>query len=149
MQSQKGCFCYCSSSLQDQPLADQAREKKFLVFHSSLMKLLQRCQLCGAPDCEVSLSFVGSMVKASITCTTGHSTTWCSQPTLNRKPLGNILLCSAILLTGSSPTKVLRLLTVLGLQTVQKTTYFRFQRCYLLPAVKEVCFSLYTVGRCS
>lgn len=52
--------------------------------------------------------------------------------------MGNIAVCSATLFSGSSPTKVLRLFSFMGMQSLQKTQYFEFQRCYPLPAVTEV-----------
>ncbi|CAN8016641.1 unnamed protein product, partial [Ixodes persulcatus] len=113
-------------------------EAKFLVFDSCLRELLDRCLVCGAPECKVKLDFVGTMVRAEVTCPLSHSRTWRSQPVLNRKPMGNISVCSAILFSGSSPTKVLRLFSFMGMQSLQKTQYFEFQRCYLLPAVTEV-----------
>ncbi|CAN7990177.1 unnamed protein product [Ixodes hexagonus] len=105
------------------------------------MQLLSGCLQRGAPDCEVSLTFVGSMVRASVKCPGLHTTTWRSQPVLNRKPMGNIAICSAVIFSGSSPTKVLRLFSFIGMKSVQKTQYYQFQRCYLLPAVTEVWLS--------
>ncbi|CAN8004466.1 unnamed protein product [Ixodes hexagonus] len=102
------------------------------------MRLLQRCLQCGATNCEVRLSFAGSFVKATITCPKQHKEAWCSQPLVEGKAFGNILFCSAILFSGSSPTKVIRLLSLMGVRTLQKTHFFKFQRCYLLPAVQEV-----------
>ncbi|KAG0424546.1 hypothetical protein HPB47_028228 [Ixodes persulcatus] len=128
-----------ASSIQPDP--GQIYEKKFLVFKSCLMELLSRCPQCGAPNCTVSLAFVGTMVRASIKCPELHTTTWRSQPVLNKKPMGNIAMCCAVLFSGSSPTKVLRLFSFMGIQSLQKSQYFKFQRSYLLPAVSEVWLS--------
>ncbi|CAN7945265.1 unnamed protein product, partial [Ixodes hexagonus] len=123
------------------PQADRVHEAKFLVFESCLKELLDRCLSCGAQHCEVQLTFVGTMVRAKVKCPSSHITTWRSQPTFHRKPMGNISVCSAILFTGSSPTKVLQLFSVMGMQSLQKSQFFKFQRCYLLPAVTEVWHS--------
>ncbi|KAG0445438.1 hypothetical protein HPB47_015134 [Ixodes persulcatus] len=122
--------------LQDDDVTDH-KQKKYIVFHNSLMRLLQRCLRCGATNCEVRLSFAGSFMRATITCPKQHKEVWCSQPLVEGKALGNILFCSAILFSGSSPTKVIRLLSLMGVKTLQKTQFFKFQRCYLLPAVQE------------
>lgn len=98
------------------PKPEQIYEPKFLVFDSCLRELLDRCLVCGAPECKVKLDFVGTMVRAEVTCPLSHSRTWRSQPVLNRKPMGNISVCSAILFSGSSPTKVLRLFSFMGMQ---------------------------------
>ncbi|KAG0421233.1 hypothetical protein HPB47_002866, partial [Ixodes persulcatus] len=112
-------------------------QKKYIVFHNSLMRLLQRCLRCGATNCDVRLSFSGSFMRATVACPKQHKEVWCSQPLVEGKALGNILFCSAILFSGSSPTKVIRLLSLMGVKTLQKTQFFKFQRCYLLPAVQE------------
>ncbi|CAN8015815.1 unnamed protein product [Ixodes persulcatus] len=122
----------------EQPNPNRMHEAKFLVFDSNLRGLLDRCLVCGSPHCEVELSFVGTMVRAQLTCPESRVRVWRSQPVLCRKPMGNISVCSAILFTGSSPTKVLRLFSLMGIQCVQKSQYFKFQSCYLLPAVTEV-----------
>ncbi|KAG0410002.1 hypothetical protein HPB47_012887 [Ixodes persulcatus] len=127
-----------TSAPRQPPKPEQIYEAKFLVFDSCLRELLDRCLVCGAPECKVKLDFVGTMVRAEVSCPLSHSRTWRSQPFLNRKPMGNISVCSAILFSGSSPTKVLRLFSFMGMQSLQKTQYFEFQRCNLLPAVTEV-----------
>lgn len=138
------CLSFSVGASFVQPDPGRIYEKKFLVFESCLTQLLSRCPRCGAPNCAVSLAFVGTMVRASIKCPELHTTTWRSQPVLNKKPMGNIAVCCAVLFSGSSPTKVLRLFSFLGMESLQKTQYFRFQRCYLLPAVSEV-FKIYNI----
>ncbi|CAN7950014.1 unnamed protein product, partial [Ixodes pacificus] len=113
-------------------------EKKYVVFHHCLMTLLERCVQCGSRDCKVVMNYAGTLVTAHITCPKKHKETWRSQPLVEGKALFNILLCSAILFSGSSPTKVLRLLSLIGVQTLQKSMFFDFQRLYLWPAVQEV-----------
>ncbi|XP_064463931.1 uncharacterized protein LOC135375135 [Ornithodoros turicata] len=125
-------------SILEEPQVGTAQEPKYIVFESCLKQLLQRCPQCLAPDCNVQLFCVGTMVKATIICPKSHITKWSSQPTHHGKPLGNILLSSAILFSGSSPTQTLRLLSFLGVHTVKATQYFKFQRLYMFPAVTEV-----------
>ncbi|KAL1448648.1 hypothetical protein MTO96_044020, partial [Rhipicephalus appendiculatus] len=119
------------------PVQDSPDGKKYIVFHSCLIQLLKKCRVCGGDETTVDLTSSGTMICATMTCSKKHVTKWCSQPIANNKPLGNVLLCSAILFTGSSPTKVIRLLSVMGVQSLQKTQYFQYQRCYLLPAVQQ------------
>ncbi|XP_064482902.1 uncharacterized protein LOC135395739 [Ornithodoros turicata] len=77
------------------------------------------------------------MVKATISCPNSHITKWCIQPSIQGKPLGNILLCCAIFFSGGSPTQLLPMF-FMGIRTIQKTQFLKFQRCYMLPAVTEV-----------
>ncbi|KAG0427363.1 hypothetical protein HPB47_025583 [Ixodes persulcatus] len=121
--------------------ADRIFEAKFLVFESCLRELLDRCLFCGAPHCKIELDFVGTMVRAAVTCPASHTRTWRSQTVFHRRPMGNISVCAATLFTGSSPTKVLRLFSLMGMQSLQKTSFFKIQRCYLVPAVTEVWLS--------
>ncbi|XP_049521742.1 uncharacterized protein LOC125944725 [Dermacentor silvarum] len=116
---------------------DGVTTKKYIVFESCLMELLKRCRVCGASESRVDIAATGTMISATIKCAKNHETKWSSQPMAKGKALGNLLLCCAILFTGSSPTKVIRLLSVMGVQSLQKTQYFQYQRCYLLPAVEQ------------
>ncbi|KAH6944771.1 hypothetical protein HPB50_004975 [Hyalomma asiaticum] len=111
--------------------------KKYIVFETCLMELFKCCRVCGAPESAVDIATTGTMISATIKCTKNHVTKWCSQPVVQGKALGNVLLCCAILFTGSSRTKVIRLLSVMGVQSLQKTEYFQYQRCYLLAAVEQ------------
>ncbi|XP_037525499.1 uncharacterized protein LOC119402427 isoform X1 [Rhipicephalus sanguineus] len=105
------------------------------------MELLHHCKICGASGSTVDIVASGTMISTTTKCSGNHVTKWCSQPMAKGKPLGNLLLSCAILFTGSSPTKVIRLLSVMGVQSLQKTQYFQYQRCYLLPAVEQAWHS--------
>ncbi|XP_064460267.1 uncharacterized protein LOC135370451 [Ornithodoros turicata] len=125
-------------SIIEEPEVVTAYEAKYIVFESCLKQLLQRCPQCLTPDCSVDLFCIGTMVKATVVCPRSHITKWSSQPMCQGKPLGNVLLCSAILFSGSSPTQALRMLSFLGVQTLKAAQYFKFQRHYIFPAVTEV-----------
>ncbi|CAN7938451.1 unnamed protein product [Ixodes hexagonus] len=87
---------------------------------------------------QVSFQLVGSMVKATITCSAGHTSSWESQPRCHGKPEGNILMCSGIVFSGGCPLKVLRLFDIMGVARIHSTQFNEYQRCYLLPAVMDV-----------
>ncbi|KAM7298679.1 uncharacterized protein ISCGN_019255 [Ixodes scapularis] len=89
-------------------------------------------------ETEVAFRCVGSMVQATVTCSAGHISNWESQPRCHGKPVGNILICSAIVFSGGSPTKVLRLFDIMGVASIRSTQFYEYQRCYLLPAVTDV-----------
>lgn len=132
-------FYYPRTNASTQPVeADRIFEAKFLVFESCLRELLDRCLFCGAPHCKIQLDFVGTMVRAAVTFPASHTRTWRSQPVFHRRPMGNISVCAATLFTGSSPTKVPRLFSLMGMQSLHKTSFFKIQLCYLVPAVTEV-----------
>ncbi|CAN7988425.1 unnamed protein product, partial [Ixodes pacificus] len=89
-------------------------------------------------ETQVAFRCVGFMVHATITCSADHISNWESQPRCHGKPVGNILICSAIVFSGGSPTKVLRLFDIMGVASIQSTQFYEYQRCYLLPAVNNV-----------
>lgn len=55
-------------------------------------------------------------------------------------PAGNILLSASILFAGALPSKVIRVLTSCGVQTISLTTFFRHQKKFLLKTVSNVWF---------
>lgn len=116
---------------------DSIREKKYIVFESCLMALFENCKVCLEP-CSLKTSTQGTCVTVTATCPKCHVFKWSSQPFLQRKPLGNLLICSGILFSGSCPTKVLRLLSQIGICTVSESTYYEVQEAYLWPAISSV-----------
>lgn len=71
-------------------------------------------------------------------CNNGHQHTWTSQPPVNRRALGNVLLAAATLFSGSIVKKVLRLLRQMGVPCFSYETYFKIQGAFLLPAIRQV-----------
>lgn len=119
-------------------------EKKYLVFESSLLQLLQWCH---CPDCgslEVSSSapkmlINGSLLSLTIVCKScGRGSTWRSQPNVSQIPAGNILMSAAILFAGATPTKILRVFRHMGLTSISDRTFHRHQTKFLQPAVQSV-----------
>ncbi|KAG0430223.1 hypothetical protein HPB47_022891 [Ixodes persulcatus] len=117
------------------PSGDQTSVNKYIVFETCLEKLVKRCPQCLSIETQVAFHCVGSMVQATITCSAEHVSSWECQPRCHGRPVGNILICSAIVFSGGSPTKVLRLFDIMGVASIQSTQFYEYQRCYLLPAV--------------
>ena len=113
------------------------REKKFLVFGSCLNELLKRCPECGDAIIQQKNKTSGSMLLVELTCHSGHTKTWESQPVVKRKPLGNLLLAAAILFTGNTFTSISNLASCLNLQFFCERVFYDTQRKYLFPVVNE------------
>ena len=64
-------------------------------------------------------------------------TTWHSQPYLGKIPAGNILLSAAILFAGTSVTKVLRVLSHMGVAAISCRTFFRHQTDILFKTIRK------------
>ncbi|XP_064485467.1 uncharacterized protein LOC135397853 [Ornithodoros turicata] len=135
-----------SSSVTEHPTKDdghetsdthQHREAMYMVSETCLLQLLKTCPECVTTKTVTELNCKGSCLRVTVTCQNNHTRVWYSQPSLGGKPVGNIIMSAAILFSGCSPTKVLRLFQFMKLASVKKTQYFRMQHCYLFPAVKE------------
>ncbi|XP_077357363.1 uncharacterized protein LOC144004212 [Festucalex cinctus] len=92
---------------------DLHKQRKYLVFESSLITLLAVCVLCkGRSTCYRYVK--GTLVKIQAVCTVcGNKHQWCNQPFVRNLPVLNVLLSSAILFTGSLPSKALRIFRII------------------------------------
>lgn len=115
-------------------------ETKYLVFKSCLFQLFETCPTCQSP-CSVESFTSGTLVHVKQLCVNRrcqYFRSWASQPFAHNIAAGNILLSAAILFSGASYCKVLRLLHSIGIKTISETTYKRHAREYLQPAVYKV-----------
>ena len=67
-----------------------------------------------------------------------HRRLWTSQPRIKDTPAGNILLSAAILFSGATPGKILRVLNHMKVACFTDRTFYYHQRRYLEPAVVSV-----------
>ncbi|OCT57444.1 hypothetical protein XELAEV_18003518mg [Xenopus laevis] len=132
---------YLDDSFNSNTVSDVVTENKYFVFESCLDRLLMSSRCKGALNCTAAIKklkkkHIGSYLSVDAVCSKGHCFhLWESQPKQGRMPLGNILMSAAILLSGSSYTKVSYMNKILGLKQVGKTTHFRNQRTYLYPTI--------------
>ncbi|KAM7308782.1 hypothetical protein ISCGN_012415 [Ixodes scapularis] len=117
-------------------------ERKFIVFESCLDQLLEACRSCAAPNTHIDKTVQGSSLQVSTLCRSVHTETWCSQPVIRRKPVGNILVAAAILFTGCSIKKALRMLSSMGIACFCYKTFFIIQKAFLLPAIEKLLILL-------
>jgi len=109
----------------------------FLVFKDNLVKLLKWCSKCGAAVTQISESTQGTLLNVTTNCIKGHNLTWQSQPTLGRMAAGNMLLSSAILLSGSTYTKMASFAEILNLQFLGEKSFYKIQDAYLFPVIND------------
>ncbi|KAM7297483.1 uncharacterized protein ISCGN_022634 [Ixodes scapularis] len=124
----------CSTSA---TTTNPVKERKFIVCASMLLQLLSVCRECLAPT-HTSLKERGTLLHAVTVCVRGHKTVWESQPRINGKALMNLLLPAAITFSGASPTRVIRLLSSVGVAVLQKSQLFLIQGCLVFPAAAKV-----------
>lgn len=113
---------------------------KFIIFKSSLQKLLTWCHCpnCGSYDFDTSTTTTGTLLCVLFVCTSCRQTsTWYSQSFIGDKPAGNLLLSAAVLYAGATITKVLRVFHHYKLQVFDCRTFFRHQKEILFPAIRR------------
>ncbi|XP_078352898.1 uncharacterized protein LOC144637699 [Oculina patagonica] len=115
----------------------QDSEKKFIVFDSCLSTLLKRCPECGDIIAQHERKTTGSMLSVKLTCHSGHTINWDSQPVVKRKPLGNLLLAASILFTGNTFAAISRFASCFNLQFFSESVFYDTQQKYLFPVINE------------
>ena len=114
-------------------------EKRFICSLDLLLDMLSK--RCPTPGCNsspnVTHHFIGTTLVANISCQVGHVFRFCSSHEVNQMYVNNIQVAAAVLLSGNNFGKVKRLAESMNLAFVSKSSYFRIQRVYLLPAVDE------------
>ena len=113
----------CTSSTRD-------CEKKYLLFDSCLNKLLKRCPDCGDVIIQHDRKTIGSMLSIELTCHSGHTTYWDSQPVVKKKPLGNLLMAASILFTGNTFAAISRFASCFNLQFFSESVYYNTTKVF-------------------
>ena len=114
-----------------------AKQRKFIVFEENLDKLFVTCSTCSKPVTEISKSLLGSMVVVHSLCSDGHQNKWQSQPTIDSKIGGNVLLAGAILFSGNSFQNISSLARCLNLAFIGKSRFYDIQKEFLFPVVDK------------
>ena len=113
------------------------REKKYLVFQSSLLALFALCMECFS-KCTNSVYSIGTLIKVKSVCLNGHVKEWYSGPFVNKMPVGNLCLSAAAYFSGCSTVKVLNCMKGANIATISQATFYKIQKHYLVPAINSV-----------
>ena len=97
---------------------------------------------CKRNECNRELnfksSFVGTCLAVHWSCSAGHfGGRWAAQPTCQGVCAGNLLLATAMPLSGNSYTKIGFMCNVMILQFFPKNLYNQYQSLYIAPAVND------------
>ena len=94
-----------------------------------------QCQL----PCTVDFTLCGTSVLIKWKCGDGHTGKFCSSHRGEGDSLltNNLQALADILFSGNNFEKIAKFAGFLGLSSISKTTYYRAQRIYLIPAVTE------------
>ncbi|XP_053552119.1 uncharacterized protein LOC128643172 [Bombina bombina] len=129
------------SVLDDPPFQDYVKERKYIVFESCIDQLLKRTtctsvKSCKSPLVKITKRVVGTMLMVSGECQQGHKCSlWQSQPCLSGFPVGNMLSCASILFSGNQFPMIKEMFSYLGVQFVDDSTYYKYQKQYLFPTI--------------
>ncbi|KAI8487036.1 hypothetical protein Bbelb_352960 [Branchiostoma belcheri] len=127
---------------EQEPCNTPPKHGVFLVFWACLADLITTWFSC--PECTCrKLSYecreVGTLLKVALTCSNcKYRGKWKSQPFYGRTAAGNILLSAAILFSGASVTKVLWVLSHMGVAVICARSFFRHQEKILFTAVERI-----------
>ena len=118
--------------------------EKCIVFTDTLLTLLVELhgKVCKRAGCGQVLvyhkAYVGTCLVVNWGCSAGHKGgRWAAQPSCRKIRAGNLLLASALLLSGNSYTKVGLMFRFCKIQYFSKTLFTQYQSLYIAPAVNE------------
>ena len=133
-----------TSSVQEVAPKEAVQMEKCIVFTDTLMSLLKELHgsVCKRQGCgrvlEYQKSYLGTCLVVSWHCGAGHrGGRWAAQPSCMKIRAGNLMLVSALLLSGNSFTKVGLMFRFCNIQYVSKTLFCQYQSLYIAPAVNE------------
>ena len=102
----------------------------------NLLQLFQQCPSCSESTNGTITHEKASAVHISQLCgNCGFHRKWQNQPYVRNMPVLNLAVSGALLASGCLPTQGLRMLSLLGVASITRSTYFRHQQLYLFPTV--------------
>ena len=110
-------------------------DRKFLIFETCLLELMNFCSKCGSPIIERSTFVRGTMIGIKYTCQSNCSEIWRSQPLIRGMPSGNLLTAGAILFSGGQYERMSDFARILYLNFITSTTFYDIQQTYLFPII--------------
>ena len=115
-------------------------EPKIIVFESKRNELLNSltCSecLCPVEPSDTVKEYIGSAIKVSLYCTSGHLIRkWNAQPVIGKMPAGNLLISASTLFCGQTYTHMSQFANFMNLKFIGKTTFQTIQRDIVMPVV--------------
>ena len=126
----------CFSKKYDTDSGDFHEGRCYLVCRQNLLQLFQQCPSCSESTNGTITHEKASAVHISQLCgNCGFHRKWQNQPYVRNMPVLNLAVSGALLASGCLPTQGLRMLSLLGVASITRSTYFHHQRLYLFPTV--------------
>ncbi|KAH3843922.1 hypothetical protein DPMN_117457 [Dreissena polymorpha] len=126
-------------------VVDLVRERKCIAFDRNLLELarLKVTSVCDRKNCRSNVKMTTKRVGSSTTIqwkceAKAHLVKqWSSQPVVRKKPAGDIILSTAILVSGNNYEKVRLLATVMNLNITPSTQHHQYLSHHGIPIIKE------------
>ncbi|KAG0410667.1 hypothetical protein HPB47_012223 [Ixodes persulcatus] len=131
-----GVPCECTSSVpSDVPDSDATYSpSRSEDFERELFKTCQECSRL----CQTTIETNGTLITVYSICPVEHVRTWKSQPIVNGRPAGNILLTSHLVFSGVKIAPTLRMLRHMNVQVISDSSFYEHRKAFALPAVHKV-----------
>ncbi|XP_056408547.1 uncharacterized protein LOC130312393 [Hyla sarda] len=118
------------------------KQRKFIVFENSLDELILKipCQSseCTSPIIRIIKKRTGSYISIFVECADhDYNLLWESQPTIDGKPLGNVILASAIFESGNSFPKMKQFFHLMNIMAMSENAYSKYQHNYIFPTIEH------------
>ncbi|CAB1350440.1 unnamed protein product [Coregonus sp. 'balchen'] len=132
-----------SSSLQCEPgvsIKDCVHDAKYIVFHNKLKELFSVCHEpgSGAGVLSSSQNRSGFAITMETDCVVGHRRKWESQTRVGKLFAGNLLVSSAVFLTGGSHGTFVETCHLLGQVSMSCRQFTNIQRFKIVPEVNHM-----------
>ncbi|XP_056407388.1 uncharacterized protein LOC130299294 [Hyla sarda] len=118
------------------------KQRKFIIFENSLDELILKipCQSakCTSPITKIVKKRTGSYISIFVECADhDYNLLWESQPTIDGKPLGNVILASAIFESGNSFPKMKQFFHLMNIMAMSENAYSKYQHDYIFPTIEN------------
>ncbi|CAG2187080.1 unnamed protein product [Mytilus edulis] len=74
-------------------------------------------------------------MRVKFLCMKGHQTSWESQPLVNNKPAGNLMVATAVILSGETFARLSHFAEILSLKFIGSTQFYSLQKDIAIPAI--------------
>ena len=116
---------------------DLRTENKYLVFETQLDNLFKFCPECGSHVITCKKHTTGTMLTVVYSCQYGHTNSWHSQPIIHQMPAGNLMASAAVLLSGSTYSKVNEFFNMLHVPFLGHSEFYEIQNTYVAPTIND------------
>jgi len=118
-------------------VTDHDLSTTYLISDTELVKLFKFCPDCGSQIIHFKKNVTGTMLTIEYSCAYGHNNSWHAQPLIRHMPTANLLASAAILLSGSTYSKINEFFNILHIPFIGQSEFYQIQNTYLAPAIND------------